>query len=194
LISSYEEATYAGSAEAVLDKTDATPVAPSPSTVAGASLILKDMVDHIKNRLMIFMPFFGFFVVFLFNKSDYVMASTMFVQLLCAASFLGGLAYSVQVYRTIDAIETTRFVHTITTVSGRPFSQDEKVIEAVQGMGVVLTPMYQWETKLFKHVMRVLYFTAFAILTNEYFGKAIEKLSAELSEQIALWIIAHPFH
>lgn len=143
---------------------------------------LRDFADIIKNRLLIFSPFFGVFLVFLFNKNDYVFLSPPGVKILCGICFLMGINYAATVSKLLSVLETLRVLPALAKRNETPTSS---ILPLLTEVTPKIGPMLNREGKLFKRTMFCLYFTAIFVLGDIYFGKWIAKSSGFITH----WIV-----
>jgi hypothetical protein len=143
----------------------------------------RDIVDIIKNKLLFFFPFFGAFLVFLFNKSDYISSAGLSVKLLCGISFLAGIFYAAVVCEILWVIESTRLAFTFANKDLPSISVEDRknIIE----VATRIPKMVAFENKLFRWTMYILWLTGFTTLVDIYFGALISIGSARLAQWIA---------
>jgi hypothetical protein len=161
---------------------ETVPQAKNEADIADMSFI-KDIVDIIKNKMLFFFPFFGAFLAFLIAKSDYVMNANWFIEFLCAATFLVGVFYAHTVSQALWVLESIRLVFTLekitrgAMIASAPEKQRATIRYFLGKFGIIV----DFEAKLFRRTMYLIYFTAANILFDLYFGKLLNVWTAKLA-------------
>lgn len=135
----------------------------------------KDMSDIVRGRIALFLPFFGAYLAFVLSKNDYVLSAIWPIKLWLAFVFFLGAFYASTAADALWAIENIKLMLSMNKASSgeimKAASDTEK--SAIVSVGTTIPKILSFEAKLFRWVMRVLYFTGGTAIISILFESTI---------------------
>jgi hypothetical protein len=133
---------------------------------ARATSMAKDIGEILRTRILIFIPFFGAFLAFLFSKSDYLQGTIWLTKLWCLAVFGLGAVYAQTVASLLSAMEQIRMIANIYDGFDVMPEKDRQDLSVIVGQ---IPKAYAFQEKLFSWTMYVLYLTGGSMLLQIMF-------------------------
>jgi len=149
---------------------------------ARAASMAKDIGEILRTRILIFIPFFGAFLAFLFSKSDYLQGTIWLTKLWCLAVFGLGAAYAQTVASLLSAMEAIRAIVNIYDGFDAMPEKDREDLRAMIGR---IPKAYAFQEKLFNWTMYILYLTGASMLLQIMFKNQIH--------EALIWLVTKAF-
>lgn len=147
--------------------------ATAKASIAIDGSVFKDLADVIRAKNIFFVPFYGAFVAFLVGKSELVAGGMWICKAVWALTFFAGIAYASIVSQLLWVLETLRFATNVEKASNgefNAFSQptDGTVKSSSMSLGDQVLRSVEWENRVYRWMMWLLYFAAIAAMFEMY--------------------------